>query len=778
MNNIENIVDSYKKHHRLANYLSASMLYLKDNFLLEEKLKQEHIKTRVLGHWGTVPGLNFIYGGLNYIVNKYQKSLLFIAGPGHGAPAVLANTFLEGTLGEFYPDYGINKEGFGNLIKDFSWPGKFPSHTSPMVPGAIGEGGELGYSLGIANGAVMDNPDLTAVCVIGDGEAETATLATSWHSNKFINPNTDGVVLPILHLNGYKISGPTIFSSMSEGEILCYFKGLGYSPIFVNQYDSVDIYIDFLEALIKSFNKIENIKSMWNEYVTSKPEWPIIILKTKKGWTGPVKFGGKDIEDNNLSHGIPLKNPAKDSAEFQALKQWLESYRVEELIDFGNYTPINEIIEFIPKNELKMGVNKHAFGSNLKKALILPKLEDHELKNFVRDTRPDSRMEELSQYLRDVFKLNDSNKNFRMFSPDESESNLIEGLFEATNRVYEWPLRAHDEHYSKDGRIMEVLSENLLFTWMQGYTVTGRHGILISYEAFLNIVSSQIDQYIKYVKQWNQVKFRKSLPAFNLISTSTLWRQEHNGFTHQNPTLINSLLVKQSNNVSTYFPADVNTLLVTTDKCLRDENKVNLITACKRELPQWFTLDEARKLIREGYMELDWAGTHGSDLTLVSIGDYQTNETIEAAKLLKKVAPELGFKYVNINQLNPFGIGSEDNLINSIEKFNEVFGKSGVLFNFHGYPEVIKQLTWEFNVSFRLKVLGYIEEGTTTTPFDMEVKNKASRYHVCIEAIKLGAEVNATIAEKKDDLIKYFEEKLEEHKRYIAEYSEDMSEVR
>lgn len=777
MTETQKLIETYKKHHRISNYLSAAMLYLKDNYLLEEELKQEHLKTRVLGHWGTVPGLNFIYGGLNYIINKRKQNLLFLAGPGHGAPAVLSNVFLEGTLGEFYPDYKIDKKGFGNLIHDFSWPGKFPSHASPLVPGSIGEGGELGYSLGIASGAVMDNPDLVVACVIGDGEAETATLATSWHSNKFLNPIKDGTVLPILHLNGYKISGPTIFSSMSDEEITNYFKGLGYMPIIVDQYTSEDIYIDFLEALINAFNDIDEIKEGWGEYEFSKAILPMIVLRTKKGWTGPVKFKGKNIEDNNLSHGIPLTNPAKDKDQFEAVKHWLESYYVKELIE-EDYKLVSEISQFIPKGELRMGVNKYAYGSELITPLKLPALEDHELKNFDRDTRPDSRLEELSEYLRDVFRLNEDNKNFRLFSPDESESNLIEAVFQATDRVFEWPVRAHDEYIKQQGRILEVLSENLLFSWMQGYTVTGRHGLLISYEAFLNVVSSQIDQYIKYVKQWNDVAFRTQLPAFNLISTSTLWRQEHNGFTHQNPTLINSLLVKQSKNVGVYFPADVNTLLATTEKVLKDFNKVNLITACKRDLPQWFKLDEARQLIKNGYMHVDWAGNNGDDVVLVSAGDYQTNETIEATKILKELIPELGFKYVNVNQLTCNGIGSDKNTINTKQKFDKVFGKNGVIFNFHGYPETIKQLTWDFNVSDRLKVLGYLEEGTTTTAFDMEVKNKASRYHVCMEAIELASHVNRAVAEKKEELMEYFDKQLERHRKYIREHSEDMPEVR
>lgn len=774
MTDIRSVLESYKKHHRLTNYLSTAMLYLKDNFLLEEELKPEHLKTRVLGHWGTVPGLNFVYGGLNFIAKKYDKKMLFIAGPGHGAPAVLSNVFVEGTLGTFYPEYQVNKNGFGNLIKDFSWPTKFASHATPKVPGSIHEGGELGYSLGIAYGSVLDQPDLTTVVVVGDGEAETATLAASWQSNKFINPQKDGTVLPILHLNGYKISGPTVFSSMSDGEILCYFKGLGYHPLIVDQYESVDIYIDLLEALITSFQKIDSIKSKWAAYDTNKPEWPVIILRTKKGWSGPVEFGGKKIEDNNLSHGIPLKNPAKNKEEFEALKTWLESYKISEIVK--DYLIDPSIIDLLPSDEYKIGLNKYAYGGS--DEITLPRISDHEVRIFERGKRAESRMVEMSKYLREIFRANKN--NFRVFSPDESESNLLEEVFDTTSRVYIWPLRPQDEFFSKDGKVMEILSENVLFAWMQGYTMTGGNALLISYEAFLSVISSQVDQYIKYLKQAREVKFRKPIPSLNLVSTSTLWRQEHNGFTHQNPTLINSLLTKHSDLTSVYFPIDTNSLITVLDKTLRDKNKVNLIVACKRDIPQWLNMDEAKELLEKGYLQLGWAGTDTaeSDVTLVSAGDYQTSETLAAIKILKEKAPDMKIQYVNVLQLNPGGIGSENNLLDSDIKFTEAFGNNEVIFNFHGYPEVIKQLTWGFEISKRMKVLGYIENGDTTTPFDMQVVNHTSRFDICIEAIRSAAKVNESVAKEADVLIKYFEDKLEEHKRYIVENSEDLPEVK
>jgi xylulose-5-phosphate/fructose-6-phosphate phosphoketolase len=768
------------------------MLYLKDNYFLERELSKDDIKDRILGHWGTVPGLNFIYAGLAYAAKKYNQEMLLITGPGHGAPAILSNTFLEGTLSEFYPEYSFDAEGIKKLIKNFSWPGGFPSHTSAEVPGTIHEGGELGYSLATAFGAAFDNPNLLVPCVIGDGEAETATLAASWHGNKFLNPEKDGAVLPILHLNGYRISGPTIFSSMSEGEIICYFKGLGYNPIIVDQYSSIDIYIDFLEALITAFEKILHIKSNWQTYSIAKPEWPIIILKTKKGWTGPTEVNDIKIEDTNMSHGIPLQKPKKNDNEFNALKSWLESYKVSELIEGGK--PLSDILGFFPKGEIRISANKNAYSK--KESLKLPNLEDLGAEVFERGQKMESRMVELSEYIREIFREPDN--QFRFFSPDESESNLLEDTFDSTNRVYLWPLKQDEKHFAKDGKIVEMLSENVLQAMLTGYTLTGRSGILISYEAFLNIISSQVDQHIKYLKHSQKVAFRKPIPGLNLIATSTLWRQEHNGFTHQNPSLINSLLCKDLDLVRVYLPADVNTLLASMQQCLASENKVNLIVACKRELPQWITIEEAIEHVKRGFGIWKWVedenlianeelykrkygteipkeGTEDSkevDVVLMSSGDYQTNETIAAIRILEDKIPEIKVRYINVNELNTFRkfLHNSDNSIIS-EYFTE---NKTIVFNFHGYPDAIKQITWGTQIANRMKILGYMEEGTTTTPFDMEVLNKASRIDVCIETLKAIRETKPELALKCEELVLQFENKLREHSQFIVENGYDM----
>jgi xylulose-5-phosphate/fructose-6-phosphate phosphoketolase len=500
-------------------------------------------------------------------------------------------------------------------------------------------------------------------------------------------------------------------------------------------------------------------------------------LRTKKGWTGPKEFKGELIEDNNLSHGIPLKNPAKNKDEFDVVKTWLESYKVNELIEKDTYDIITEIKEFIPKDALRIGINKHSFGATFKKPLVLPDLSDHALRVFERGKSDESRMIEFSEYIRDIFELNKENKNFRLFSPDESESNMLESIFSIEQRAYIWPLRVQDKFFSKEGRIIELLSENVLLALMQGYNLTGRHGILVSYEAFLNIVSSQIDQYLKYLKQWEKVIFRSSLPSLNLVATSTLWRQEHNGFTHQNPTLINSLITKYTKNVSVYFPADANILLVNLNKIFKDTNKVNLIVACKRDIPQWLKIEEAQELVENGYQEWKWLRNDESgnyDVTLTSAGDYQTNETLEAIKILNDVVPEIKLRYVNVNEISPQGIGSVNNPLDTDEKINRVFGEKEVIFNFHGYPTAIKQLTWGMDISNRMTVLGYIEEGSTTTPFDIEVLNKASRFHVCISVVKAASKINPLVKTREHELLRQFEDSLKKHTLFIQENGVDL----
>lgn len=773
---IQRILDWYKSIHRATNYLSLAMLYLKDNFLLSDKLESIHVKNRILGHWGTVPGLNFIYNGLNYIAKKDKKEILFVSGPGHGAPAVLSNLFFEGTLEKYYPaKYSKNLTGFSNLIKDFSSPIGFPSHTSPMVPGTILEGGELGYSLGIAYGAVMDSPSLIAACVVGDGEAETATINASWQSNKFLNPVKDGTVLPIIHLNSYRISGPTVLSSMSNFEIESFFTGLGYTPLFVEQNDSDDIYIDFLEILIKSFNLIDTTKAAWLTDNSRLPLWPVIILKTKKGWSAPSFINQKKIEDSNNSHGIPLQNPKTNSLELSVLTEWLESYNINELVN-SNGSFKDFLFDFIPEEEYLIGQNKYAFGG--KTQLRLPSLLDHELRHINPGKRVESRALNLAEYLRDIIDLNTQQKNFRIFSPDESESNQLESVFAESGRRYIWPLRKDETAFSTDGRIVEILSENLLMSWMQGYVLTGRHGVLISYEAFLNIISSQIDQYIKFLKGWREVKFRNPVPSLNLVATSTLWRQEHNGFTHQNPTLINSLITKFDANVKVYFPVDVNSLLVTANTVFSSSNGVNLIVECKRDLPQWFSLEQSQALVKKGFLDLpvsNFIVGNTLDILIISIGDYQNLETIAGISLINEFFPNINVRAININEISSSGLASEEGRGELLKILRE---SPFTLFNFHGFPTALEQLLFSSGISStRAKVLGYIEKGTTTTPFDMEVQNKASRVHLLLESAAALYRLSKISQIQFEKVQNWCSEFFVRHNKYIAENNQDLPEI-
>jgi xylulose-5-phosphate/fructose-6-phosphate phosphoketolase len=770
------IVNAFKKLHRLTNYMSVAQLYLKDNYYLENELQQDHLKTRPLGHWGTVPGINFIYGGLTYMIRKTNKDVLLVVGPGHGAPAIISNLYLEGTLGDINPRYKISKTGMANVIHDFSWANGFDSHTSPKLPGSIHEGGELGYSLAASFGTVLDNPNLITACIVGDGEAETATLAASWQLNKFLNPSKDGVVLPILHLNGYKISCPTIFSTMSDAEITNYFRGLNYDPIIVDQYISEDIYIDYLQALITAFEKIEYIKCSWTNYSVSNPSWPIIIMRTKKGWTMPKQMLGKDVEDTHLSHGMPLKNPAKNYEEYLALKEWLSIYNIAELFD-SEGMPSQEIMAMFPEPHKCIGANKYAYATASK--LILPSVEDHELKNFEPGQRPESRMAELSQYLRDVFDLNKSNQNFIMFSPDESESNMLEPVFQQTDRKYIWRVRAQDEHFSTEGRVVELLSENVLFSMYVGYVTTGRHGILISYEAFLNIISSQIDQHIKFLKQRKSQRFLKAIPSINLVATSTLWRQEHNGFSHQNPTLINSLITKYSDFVNLYFPPDANSLMVAIENCFISTDQVNYITVCKKNLPQWLSLKDAKLQFKKGYGHWNFLENKNDqtyDVVLVSIGDYNTHESVYATKILKKLVPELNFKFININQLTQKGLGNSNNPIDKTREMHTVFEEEiDVIFNFHGYPTAIQQLLWNTELSSRAKIFGYMERGHTTTPLNMHLLNHTSRYHMAMEAILSASKYNKIVESKKTLLLNIINDMISDQLSHIIEFNEDLN---
>ena len=769
----ENTLKALSRYLRLANYIGTAQLYLKDNYLLQETLDIAHIKKRILGHWGTVPGLNFIYANLNLLAKRHNQEIMLIVGPGHGYPAVLANLYIEGTLGKFYPEYNYSKEGFEKLIKNFSWPGGFPSHSNPETPGVILEGGELGYSLSTAYGASFDYPDLLVACVVGDGEAESGPLSAAWQSTKFINPLEDGSVLPIVHVNKYKISGPTIFGTMSNDELYDYFHGQGMMPIIVS---GEILYEPMIQAVEDAYQQIKRIQANPDE---PKPRWPVIVLVTKKGWTGPEIVKGKMNEDSFRSHGIPLEHVHKDPSEFLELNEWLQSYKITELLD-ENYKPHQDILDLLPGEELLIGNNRHANLDGVVKNIKLPSL--HTLKitdDELLTNRQYSNMSILSDYLRDVVK--DNSKNFRIMSPDETESNKLGSLFEVTNRRYNWPVPKGSEHLASDGRIMELLSEHTLQGWLEGYLLTGRHGVFITYEAFGMIVASMIDQYTKFLKQSKHVAWRKPVPSLNIILTSNSWRQDHNGFSHQNPGLISSVLNDYSNIVHVHFPVDSNMLLVTLEEALSVPNKVNLIISGKRENPQYLSLDDARKQMKTGIQAWDFIGNdnHKPDIIFTATGDYPTKEIMATIQILKEDLPELKTKFVSVSEITCFGIGDHPTPVTmSDNQFHNVFtGNVPIIYLYHGYPEDIKQLIFNHPDSDRFSVHGYKEKGTTTTPFDMLVQNDASRYQLAIEAIEKFAEKNPTHQEKSQLIIKKYQDILEKHHLYIKEHGEDIPEV-
>jgi xylulose-5-phosphate/fructose-6-phosphate phosphoketolase len=769
------LIDNLRKYMRLTNYLGAAQLYLRNNCLLEKPLTKDDIKRRVLGHWGTVPGLNFIYTNANILIKRHKFESMFVAGPGHGFPAILANLFLEGTLGEYYPKYMIRKVGFENLIHDFSWPNGFPSHVNPDVPGAILEGGELGYSLATAHGAVMDNPDLLAFAVVGDGEAETATLATSWHSPKFMDPRTCGAVLPILHLNKYKISGPTIFGTMSNHELMNLFTGYGYNPIIVDE-DGIEE--KMILAMEKAYQEIHSIQTDARiNNIIDKPRWPMIIMRSLKGWSGPKVFKGQMIEDSFRSHGIPLENPQTDEAEFLTLKAWLESYKVHELLD-SNHQPITEIRNLIPEGNLRMGKNKSANGERIA-ASHLPNATNYTIPIDTKGKPLASSMKNLAIYLRDVIKLNP--ETFRIMSPDETESNKLHALFEITKRAYIWPSLKGAENVAPDGRVMEVLSENLLMGWMQGYVLTGRQSIFISYEAFAMIIASMLDQYAKFMAKAELVKWRNPLPSLNFILTSNSWRQDHNGFSHQNPGFVSNALNKHANVVNIFFPVDANSLVATIEENLKSTNKINIVIAGKTDLPQYLTLNEAKAQHKTGVAVWEWAGNNSDqpDVIFAATGDYMTFESLAAIKILREIAPEINTRFVSVNELTAFGIGDNFN-ISKIDRtqFDAIFtADKEILYNYHGFPEDIKQLIFNHPAASRFHINGYIEKGTTTTPFDMMVQNHCSRYDLAIDAINFAVIQNPSLKKKASGYLNYFKALLSKHEIFIQEHGFDMPEI-
>lgn len=767
------IIESIKKYVRAANYLTATQIYLQDNFLLERKMNADDIKPRLLGHWGTCPGINFVYANFNYLIKKYKLPALFILGPGHGFAALQANLFLEGTLGHYYPSAQKNKNGIAYISKSFSWPYGFPSHSSPGTPGVIVEGGELGYALSTAYGAVLDNSDLIAPCVIGDGEAETGPTATAWHLNKFINPAENGAVLPILHLNGYKISGPTIFGRMSNKELKSLFYGYGYSPIIVDGGSS--IYKKMIDALELSYRAIRRIQqdARSGESVVS-PRFPMIILKTPKGWTGIKKLHGEKIEGNYLSHQVVAKNAKSDKEELRAVEKWLRSYNFNELFDEKKGF-CEDIENLVPEQRLRMGGNPDALGK-ARKELILP--DPNQFSEGVPSpgTIGSSSMRRSGLYLNEVFKLNESNQNFRLMSPDETYSNKLDAVFQTTSRPFMWPLKPWDKDISPSGRVMEMLSEHSLQGLMQGYILTGRHAIFASYEAFIQTISSMADQYAKFLRIAIETPWRGDISSFNYILTSSGWRQEHNGFSHQNPGFISGMLDKQGCFVKVYFPPDGNSTLAVLDHCLKSKNVINIIVAGKTLEPRWLTVEQAQKELERGLMIWDFASDTDPDIVISAVGDYLTKEALAAIDILKTAAPEIKIRFVNIMELSAAGMGADECHV-PID-FNRYFTEDKpVIFNYHGYPESLKSFLLDKKNAERFFIHGYIENGSTTTPFDMHVRNKTSRYHLAVEALSLMSERGVVDKQKALDLIKEYEQKLEDHCKYIKIYGVDSEEI-
>ncbi|MEP6608615.1 MAG: phosphoketolase family protein [Burkholderiaceae bacterium] len=763
---------------RAANYLSVGQIYLFDNPLLKAPLSIDHVKPRLLGHWGTTPGLNFIYVHLNRIIKQYDLNMMYVIGPGHGGPGIVANCYLEGTYSEVYPEISQDERGMQRLFKQFSFPGGIPSHVSPEVPGSIHEGGELGYSLMHAYGAAFDNPDLIVACVVGDGEAETGPLATSWHSNKFLNPARDGAVLPILHLNGYKIASPTVLARISREELDQLFRGYGYEPYFVEGEQPDEVHQAMAATLDRVIEKIHSIQSHARlSGMGTRPMWPMIVLRTPKGWTGPKSVDGLQTEGSWRSHQVPLANLAGNPEHLKILEQWLQSYRPEELFD-ANGKLISELAELAPKGERRMGANPHANGGALLQDLKMPDFRDY----AVDVTHPGVATAEATRvtgtFLRDVMKLNMDARNFRVFGPDETQSNRLGSLFEVTDRVFTGELRSTDTQTSPDGRVMEVLSEHLCQGWLEGYLLTGRHGFFSCYEAFIHIVDSMFNQHAKWLKVTRGLPWRRPIASLNYLLTSHVWRQDHNGFSHQDPGFIDHVVNKKADVIRVYLPPDANTLLSVTDHCLRSRHYVNVIVAGKQPALQWLDMDAAVRHCAVGLGIWSWASNDGGsdpDIVMACAGDVPTLETLAAVDLLREHLPALKIRVVNVVDLmalqpqseHPHGLNDKD--------FDILFTKDKpIIFAYHGYPSLIHRLTYRRTNHVNLHVRGYNEEGTTTTPFDMAVLNKIDRFNLVSDVINRVP----GLASRSAYMQQLIRAKLIEHRRYIERYGDDMPEIR
>jgi xylulose-5-phosphate/fructose-6-phosphate phosphoketolase len=763
---------------RAANYLSVGQIYLYDNPLLKKTLALEDVKPRLMGHWGTTPGLNFIYVHLNRIIKKYDLNMIQVTGPGHGAPGIIANTYLEGTYSELYPNVTQDEQGLRKLFTQFSFPGGIPSHVAPETPGSINEGGELGYSLAHAYGAAFDNPDLWVACIVGDGEAETGALASSWHSNKFLNPVHDGVVLPILHLNGYKISGPTILDRIPRDELEALFHGYGYTPYFVEGDDPQEMHQLMAAALDSVITAIKKIQSDARTHgFKQRPHWPMIILRSPKGWTGPKAVDGKPVEGTFRAHQVPVEEFATQPEHLKILEAWLKSYQPEELFDpDGKFIP--ELAELAPQGERRMGANPHANGGIFLKELKMPDFRDYAVKVPKPGVVNAEGTRIQGQLIRDVLQLNAGTRNFRVFSPDETASNRWNAVFEVTDRCSTANILPDDDHVSPDGRVMEILSEHQCEGWLEGYLLTGRHGFFSCYEAFTHIVDSMFTQHAKWLEVSARVPWRRPIASLNYLLSSHVWRQDHNGFSHQDPGFIDHVMNKKADIIRIYLPPDANTLLSVTDHCLRSRNYVNVIIAGKQPELQWLDMDAAIKHCTSGIGIWEWASNDEGgdpDVVMACCGDVPTLETLAAVAILHEQFPELKVRVVNVVDLMTLQSQSEHPHGLSDKDFDVIFTKDKpIIFAFHGYPLLIHRLTYNRTNHGNMHVHGFKEEGTTTTPFDMVVLNELDRFHLVADVIDRVPSLGSRAAYAKQ----YLRDRLLDHKAYIHKHGQDMPEIR
>lgn len=766
------------RYWRAANYLSVGQIYLFDNPLLKRPLALSHIKPVLLGHWGTTPGQNFIYAHLNRVIKMLDLNMIYVSGPGHGGPALVANTYLEGTYSEIYPNISEDEEGLKRLFTQFSFPGGIPSHVSPECPGSIHEGGELGYSLSHSFGAVFDNPDLIAACIVGDGEAETGPLATSWHSNKFLNPISDGAVLPILHLNGYKIANPTLLARIEHEELEQLMRGYGWSPIFVEGDDPTDMHEKMAAALDYAMHEIKRIQShARTQKDPSRPRWPMIVLASPKGWTGPKELDGMPIENSFRSHQVPLSVDAEHPEHLKLLESWMRSYKPEELFDAqGRLMP--ELRELAPKGDRRMGSNPHTNGGLLLKDLHLPDFRKYAVDVPSPGTVKAADTNVLGGYLRDIVHMNSAPRNFRIFGPDETLSNRLNPVFDVTRR--QWNAREYpgDEFLSTDGAVMEMLSEHQCEGWLEGYLLTGRHGLFNSYEAFIHIVDSMFNQHAKWLKVTLQLPWRRKLASLNYLLASHVWQQAHNGFTHQDPGFLDVVLNKKSEIVRVYLPPDANSLLSVADHCLKSRHYINVIIAGKYQSHQWLSMNEAVKHAAEGVGIWSWASNDQDsepDVVMVSCGDVPTQETLAAIMILREHLPNIKIRMVNVIDLAKLEPSSEHPHGLSDTDFDTIFTQNKpIIFAFHGYPWLIHRLTYRRNNHENIHVRGYKEEGTITTAFDMTVLNDMDRYHLVIDVLDRVPHLDSKAAYLK----KFAQDKLIEHKEFITTHGIDMPEIR